>query len=164
MAAIRIYLPHASEDAKDAQALAARLSAYPDVDCRPDDFAPHAGRTAGHLGDHLRLKLADATHALLYASRSACAAWWAAFVLGMAVEARCPAASYAPEPGDLPGYLYKWPILSTPVELDDFVRVARASVEVLLVDETDLKSASPSSRGAYSVRFYSGLRRALRQF
>ncbi len=162
---ITVFVSHQQDDKVSAAAVAARLNLHQEVKVYIDVLDPHLTDDGNDLGGYFRARLSECSHLMAVVSENTKRSWWVPFEIGIATERDAPISTYAIDAVELPDYLRKWPYLRTLQEIDDYVRVAKATGIAIgtnvLVE--DLRKSVSSVRRSYATRFHDDLRRALRQ-
>ena len=144
----RVFISHKSEDAPKASLVAQQferqgVSYYLDV---LDDNLFGSGEI---LTNHLRNKLNECTHLLAIITNNTKISWWVPFEIGLATEREYPISSYVSywDKQRLPDYLWKWPVLESDQDLNNYIMLLKRDRTTLLNEEINksLYTAKPKN-------------------
>ncbi|MDH0649861.1 molecular chaperone Tir [Pseudomonas sp. GD03858] len=115
-----VFISYRHDERLDAFILNERLllEGIPTQLVRFDD----EGQTFDDLHGSFCQQMTDATHWVGILPRNHGDDWWTAWLLGAAAMAHRRVSFYHAGPGELPGYLGKWPTMSKREHIDLFVR------------------------------------------
>ncbi|CAM4020140.1 toll/interleukin-1 receptor domain-containing protein [Cohnella lubricantis] len=132
----RVFISHKSEDAQKAYWVGQQfqrqgVSYYLDV---LDDNLFGSGEI---LTNHLRNKLNECTHLLAIITNNTKISWWVPFEIGLATEREYPISSYVSywDKQRLPDYLWKWPVLESDQDLNNYIMLLKRDRTTLLNEE-----------------------------
>lgn len=106
------------------------------------------------LTSHLKAKLSECTHLTAVISNNTKFSWWVPFEIGLATEKDFPISTVVSYTNrdQLPDYLWKWPVLETAGDLEQYCLLLRKEKTLLLNEEVN-KSFSNRPK-SYSEAFH----------
>ncbi|MGG1254337.1 toll/interleukin-1 receptor domain-containing protein [Brevibacillus agri] len=132
----KVFISHKAEDADKAKRVALYLqrngiSFYLDL---LDDELFGNGEI---LTNHLRGKLNECTHLLAVITNNTKFSWWVPFEIGLATEKEYPISSYVSywDKKQIPDYLWKWPVLETDTDLNNYINLLKRDRTLFLSEE-----------------------------
>src|SRR6266851_8187582 len=118
---IKVFISHKKEDAEQAAAVAAHLTAG-GLSVYLDVIDGQLGKSGPDLADYIRAQLDNCTQLLAVISAQTQASWWVPWEIGVATEKERFLASFVSGNATVPEYLAKWPYLRTRADLDKYVQ------------------------------------------
>ncbi|MEI2397026.1 toll/interleukin-1 receptor domain-containing protein [Paenibacillus phytohabitans] len=149
----KVFISHKAEDAEKAQRISLYLQRqgiafYLDL---LDDGLFGDGEI---LTNHLRSKLNECTHLLAVITNNTKFSWWVPFEIGLATERQYPISSFVSywDKQKMPDYLWKWPVLETDTDLNNYIALLKRDHAILLSEEVN-KSFSYNKPKNYAEAF-----------
>jgi hypothetical protein len=106
---IKVFISHKKEDAEQAAAVAAHLTAD-GLSVYLDVIDGQLGKSGPDLADYIRAQLDNCTQLLAVISSQTQASWWVPWEIGVATEKERFLASFVSGNATVPEYLAKWPL------------------------------------------------------
>lgn len=158
--AVKVFISHKKDDAEQAAAIAAHLTAnglfvYLDV------IDVQLGKSGPDLADYIRAQMDKCTQLLAVISAQTQASWWVPWEIGVAAEKERFLASFVSGNTTVPEYLEKWPYLRTRGDLDKYVRELKRAE--LLVEDRVQKGYRTAARAQGFRAFHTSLKASLGQ-
>ena len=158
--AVKVFISHKKEDAEQAKAIGAYLTAnglvvYLDV------IDGQLSKSGPDLADYIRGELDKCTQLLAVISAQTQASWWVPWEIGVATEKERFLASFVSAGASVPEYLAKWPYLRSQADLDVYIRESKRAE--LLVEDRVQKGHRTTARAQGFRSFHTSLKASLRQ-
>lgn len=132
----KIFISHKNEDSSIAHTIASQLRRN-GIEVYLDVLDPQLQSNGEDLSNYLQDKLSQCTHLMAVLSYSTRLSWWVPFEIGIATEKQFPISSYITigSRSDIPEYLWKWPLLRNPEDLQKYAMLLSKSSFTLLNEE-----------------------------
>ncbi|WP_134683626.1 toll/interleukin-1 receptor domain-containing protein [Brevibacillus migulae] len=133
----KVFISHKQEDSEQAVIIANYLHRF-GIDYYLDVLDNQLKLSGDQLTSHLRSKLSECSHLLAVLSDKTQLSWWVPFEIGLATEKDYPITSFVSFliRRDIPEYLWKWPVLKSRADLDQYISLLLKNRSVLLDEQT----------------------------
>jgi hypothetical protein len=158
--AVKVFVSHKKEDAEQAAAVAAHLTAR-GLGVYLDVIDAQLRKSGPDLADYIRAQLDQCTQLLAVISAQTQASWWVPWEIGVATEKERFLASFVSGNASVPEFLLKWPYLRNNADLDKYV--AESKRAELLVEDRVQKGYRTTARASGFRAFHTSLKASLGQ-
>lgn len=132
----KIFISHKKEDSEQANIIANELRRF-GIDFYLDVLDPRINDSGEELSNYLLDKLNQCSHLLAVLSYNTRLSWWVPFEIGIATEKLYPISTYMSftSKSNIPEYLWKWPVLRTSEDLNQYIQLLNKTSQAFLNEE-----------------------------
>ncbi|WP_048035448.1 toll/interleukin-1 receptor domain-containing protein [Brevibacillus brevis] len=161
---LKIFISHKQEDCDTAIRIANYLLLH-NIDYYLDVLDKQLSGSGDNLTNHLRNKLSECSHLIAVLSENTKLSWWVPFEIGLATEKEYPISSFVtfPKQDQIPEYLWKWPLLKSKNDLDQYISILIKDKRVIIREQTIERGLLGRITPNYAEAFHRSLKTKLGQ-